>query len=203
MIDFIQGKLHSISPTEVVVEALPFGYRIQISLNTHQEIKDQENIKLFTHLHVKNEGQNLSGYDLYGFATELERDYFKTIISVSGIGTSTARLMLSSLQPTDINRAIMLEDVTTITKIKGIGPKTAKRMILELKDKLPQNHVDIVDSTQQISTPLNNTIESEALSALVMLGFGKNQAQKTINSILKNSEVSSVEQLIKLSLQKL
>lgn len=202
MIEFIHGEVLELMPTEVVINAQPFGFRVQISLYTHEAIKGKKNIKLFTHLNIKNEGQSLSGYEIYGFATEIERNYFSTIIGVSGIGTSTARLMLSAMQPQEISKAIAYEDVSKITSVKGIGPKTAKRMILELKDKLPEtsneeNNYKVKSSNQ------SNTIEAEALSALMMLGFSKIAAQNAISSTLKNEKPKTLEELIKSCLKKL
>lgn len=202
MVEKIKGKVVSISPTDVIVDTIGFSFQVQITLTTFDEIKDQKEVELFTHLNVKNEGQSFSGFELYGFSTSIERDYFQTVTSVSGIGTATARLMLSSLTAQEISRAILLEDVDTIKSVKGIGPKTAKRMILELKDKLPET-----DSTQlerqKESPSKSNTYAEEALSALTMLGFPKKSAQKAINSILKQNKVTSVEELVKLCLKKL
>lgn len=202
MIEFIKGEVVEITPTEVVVDSQSFGYRVQISLNTFDEIKTNKTVLLYVYLRVKNEGQNLSGFELYGFATKVEREYFKAIIGVSGIGASTARLMLSSLKTNEIYRAIMLEDDRTITKVKGIGPKTAKRLILELKDKihkLGEGHNLDVDQIE----PKNNTIANEALTALTMLGFSKQMAQKAIDSILKQGNIDSLEELVKECLKKL
>lgn len=202
MIEFIKGKVLEITPTEVVVDGQPFGYRVQISLNTFDEIKPQKSVLLYVYLQVKNEGQNLSGFELFGFATKLEREYFKAIIGVSGIGASTARLMLSSLKTSEIYRAILLEDDQTITKVKGIGPKTAKRLILELKDKIYKlGEGQEVELEQQ--EPVNNTIANEALTALTMLGFSKQAAQKAIDRILKQDKIDSVEELVKECLKKL
>lgn len=200
MVEKINGKVIEIRPTEVVIQTQNFAFRVQITLTTYNEIKQLNEISLYTHLNVKNEGQSFSGFELYGFFTPVERDYFKTVIGVSGIGTSTARLMLSSLSVKNISQAIILEDVDTIKSVKGIGPKTAKRMILELKDKLPQTSSD---SLEKDSAQLDNTIATEALSALTMLGFPKNSAQKAINSFTKQGHVLSVEELVKLCLKKL
>ncbi len=202
MIEFLQGKIIEISPTEIVLQHNGIGFRLQISLNTYDEIQKQKEVLLYTHLYVKHEGQNLSGFELYGFATKEERLYFSTIIAVSGIGVSTARLMLSSLQPKQIARAINLEDVGTITTVKGIGPKTAKRLILELKDKIPQIEGNS-ESGGIKQLEVHNTIESETLSALVMLGFTKATALKAIRSVTKTETALSVEQMIKLCLKKL
>lgn len=202
MIEFLHGTIVDLTPTQVILQVGQIGYCLQISLNTHGVIKGVKESKLFTHLYVRNEGQNVSGFDLYGFATEEERMYFSTIIGVSGIGASTARLMISAMKPSEIAQAILVEDVTRITKVKGIGPKTAKRLILELKDKIP--HLDSNSEESYIkSGSEHNTIVTEALSALTLLGFSKSATQKVINSTLKSGPVDSVEQLVKLCLKKL
>jgi len=202
MLEFLIGTIVELSPTAAVLQAGSQGYRLQISLHTYDAIKGKEEIKLFTYLHVKNEGQNVSGFELYGFATTEERLYFTTIIGVSGIGASTARLMISAMKPAEIARAIALEDVSTITKVKGIGPKTAKRLILELKDKIPQVDGSIkIDGSND--NQAYNLIGSEALSALTLLGFSKAAARKAIETILKTEKVATVEQLVKLCLKKL
>lgn len=202
MLEYLEGQVVSMNPTYVIVKAGHLAYRLQISINTHDAIQQQNEVKLFTHLHVRNEGQSLAGFDLYGFATEEERLYFVTVIGVSGIGTATARLMLSALTPTEINRAIVLEDVDAFTRVKGLGPKTAKRLILELKDKIPQLDYSLEknDNSNGIS---HNTIVSETLSALTLLGFSKQAGQKAIDEVLKTEQVSSVEELVKLCLKKL
>lgn len=201
MVEQIKGKVVEMSPTDVVVDTQNFSFRVAITLTTYEAIKAKKDIMLFTHLNVKNEGQSFSGFELYGFATKLEREMFKTVIGVSGIGTTTARLMLSSLTPSEIANSIVLEDVDTIKSVKGIGPKTAKRMILELKDKLPAAQAD--GTKQQVSAGANNTVAAEALSALTMLGFPKQSAQKVIQSVRKEHNINSVEELVKLCLKRL
>ncbi len=200
MIEYITGNLVDISPAEAIVEQRGVAYKIKITLNTFDAVKKSAAAKLFIHLHVKNEGQNVSGFDLYGFATREERAYFEAIISVSGIGTSTARLMLSSLKPNDIATAIALEDVERITSVKGIGPKTAKRAILELKDKI--GAIDIATDGKQPAVS-HNTMFNEALNALVLLGFNRNAAQKVLRQVMKEEDSLSVEALVKESLKKL
>ncbi len=202
MFDFVHGTIVDLTPTQAILQVGQIGVCLQISLNTHDVIKGKKETKLFTHLYVRNEGQNVSGFDLYGFATEEERLYFSTIISVSGIGASTGRLMISAMKPAEIAQAILVEDVMSITKVKGIGPKTAKRLILELKDKIPQvdHHIE---GKGQIIGDEHNTIVAEALSALTLLGFSKAATQKAINSTLKSESIDSVEQLVKLCLKKL
>ncbi len=202
MFESLRGRIVELNPTNVVIQAGHFSYRLQISLMSFEALDGREEVELYTHLYVRNEGQNLSGFDLYGFVSREERLYFSTIIGVSGIGTSTARLMLSSLTPHEIRQALFTEDVNTFTKIKGLGPKTAKRLILELKDKIPQQEEDY-ELPNQIPANSRNTIQNEALNALTLLGFSKKAAQKAIDEIMKNSPVSTVEELVKLSLKKL
>ncbi len=201
MLDYINGKIIALHPTDVVLHNNGLGYRLNITLHTFEAIKNLEECQLFTHLHVKNEGQNLSGFALYGFANEEERSYFEHIIAVSGIGANTARLMLSSLKPKEIATAVAIEDVNRITSVKGIGPKTAKRLILELKDKL--DRIAVSTQNPQQSEVSHNTIAIEALSALSMLGFNKSAAQKVVREILNEGAANSVEEVVKLSLKKL
>jgi len=201
MLDFISGKIVSVNPAEVILLNNGIGYKINITLSTFDEVKSKTECQLYTHLRVINEGQNVSGFALYGFATPDERAYFEAIISVSGIGASTARLMLSSLKPSEIATAVAIEDVNRITSVKGIGPKTAKRLILELKDKLGK--VELHEKSGEQMASGHNTIAEEALSALLMLGFTKAAVQKVIRDVIKDENATSVEQVVKLSLKKL
>ncbi|MBC6111009.1 Holliday junction branch migration protein RuvA [Pedobacter fastidiosus] len=194
MYAYIDGKLAFKSPAYVVVEAGGIGYHINISLNTYSNLEDSERCKLYTWLHVKEDG-----HTLYGFADEGERRLFLHLISVSGIGPNTGRMILSSITPLEIQAAIVHADLPLIQRIKGLGAKTAQRLVLELQDKLKKEGVDSL-----ISMPLHNTVKDEALSALVMLGFAKQTAEKTIDQILKVTEGTlSVEQLIKQALKNL
>ncbi|PWS31108.1 Holliday junction branch migration protein RuvA [Pedobacter paludis] len=194
MYAYIDGKLAFKSPAYVVVEAGGIGYHINISLNTYSNLADGEKCKLYTWLHVKEDA-----HTLYGFADEGERRLFLHLISVSGIGPNTGRMILSSITPLEIQAAIVHADLPLIQRIKGLGAKTAQRLVLELQDKLKKEGVDSL-----ISMPLHNTVKDEALSALVMLGFAKQTAEKTIDQILKGTEGTlSVEQLIKQALKNL
>ena len=195
MITYIKGNITHKSPTFIVVEAGGLGYHINISLNTYSQVEKLESVKILTHLHIKEDS-----HTLYGFADAAERSLFVHLISVSGIGPSTAQLMLSSMTPDEMRIAIISEDVNTLKRIKGIGPKTAKRAILDLKDKM------LKDSGEEmaLASPQDNTIRDEALSALVALQFNRIQAQKALNKALKeNSGIASVEALIKLALKEL
>lgn len=194
MYDYIDGKLAVKGPTYVVIDAGGVGYHINISLNTYSAIQSQERCKLFVWMHVKEDA-----HTLYGFFEEGERRLFLHLISVSGIGPNTGRMILSSITPAEIQTAIVKGDVPLIQRIKGIGPKSAQRMILELQDKLKKEGPDSL-----ISVPLNTTVKEEALSALVMLGFNKAVAEKSLGQAIHNSaENLSVEQLIKVALKTL
>jgi len=194
MYAYIDGKLTFKNPAYVVIEAGGIGFHINISLNTYSNLTDTERCKLYTWLHVKEDA-----HTLYGFADEGERRLFLHLISVSGIGPNTGRMILSSITPTEIQAAIVHADYPLIQRIKGLGAKTAQRLVLELQDKLKKEGVDSL-----ISVPLHNTVKDEALSALVMLGFAKQTAEKTIDQILKVTEGTlSVEQLIKQALKTL
>ncbi|RBQ10180.1 MULTISPECIES: Holliday junction branch migration protein RuvA [Pedobacter] len=194
MYAYIDGKLTFKNPAYVVVEAGGIGYHINISLNTYSALGDAERCKLYTWLHVKEDA-----HTLYGFADEGERRLFLHLISVSGIGPNTGRMILSSITPVEIQTAIVKADLPLIQRIKGLGAKTAQRLVLELQDKLKKEGADSL-----ISMPQHNTVKDEALSALVMLGFAKQTAEKTIDQILKVTEGTlSVEQLIKQALKTL
>lgn len=194
MYAYIDGKLVLKCPTYVVIDAGGVGYHINISLNTYGALTDAERCKLFTWLHVKEDG-----HTLYGFFDEGERRLFLHLISVSGIGPNTGRMILSSITPAEIQTAIVKGDVPLIQRIKGIGPKSAQRMILELQDKLKKEGPDSL-----ISMPHNDTAKDEALSALVMLGFTKSIAEKALDAAVKSEgENLTVEQLIKIALKSL
>ena len=193
MITQIQGKLVEKNPTQVVVDCNGIGYEINISLYTFSSLSSNENIKLFTHLQVREDA-----HILYGFFTVLERAIFRLLISVSGIGSSTARTMLSSLTPTEIQQAVIAEDVATIQGIKGIGLKTAQRVIIELKDKIKS-----LQGTNEIPVFKSNTIKEETLSALEVLGYSRKASEKIVDKLIQGEPDSSVEGLIKSALNKL
>lgn len=193
MIAHIQGKLVEKSPTEVVIDCNGVGYLVNISLHTFGLLPNSDFIKLFTCLLVKEDS-----HTLYGFVEKSEREIFKLLISVSGIGANTARTMLSSLEPKQIINAIASGDVATIQSIKGIGAKTAQRAILDLKDKVLKLY-DI----QEVSLIPNNTNRDEALSALEVLGFVRKASEKVVDKIIVNSPDASVETIIKQALKNL
>ena len=193
MITQIIGRLVEKTPTQVVIDCNGVGYAVNISLHTFSQINDNENIKLYTHLQVREDS-----HTLFGFNTTIERSIFLLLISVSGIGSSTARMMLSSLEPLQIQRAIISEDLNTIKSIKGIGLKTAQRVLIELKDKMLNLQVE-----GEIQNFGNNTIKDEALSALEVLGYTRKQSERILDSIIQSAPDSSVEELIKEALNKL
>lgn len=194
MYDYIEGKLAFRSAAYAVIDAGGVGYHINISLNTYAKLGDQPHVKLYTWLHVKEDA-----HTLYGFADEGERRLFLHLISVSGIGPNTGRMMLSSITPEEIQDAIVKGHVSTIQRIKGIGPKSAQRLILELQDKLKKDGYETL-----IAVPVNHTAKDEALTALITLGFTRNAAEKVLEAEIKRQSGSlSVEQLIKAALKSL
>ena len=192
MITQIKGRLIEKSPTEVIVDCNGIGYSINISLNTFSKIGNNENIKLFTYLIIKEDS-----HSLYGFFDKSERSLFKLLISVSGVGASTGRMMLSSLSPNEIISAILNENVQIIQSIKGIGLKTSQRIILELKDK-----VLLLEGSEQEQLVLN-TESNEAASALEVLGYSQKQTSKILSKIMSENPGINVETLIKKALNKL
>lgn len=197
MYNYLEGRITEINPAFAVIDCGGIGYMLGISLKTYTRIKDHERAKLFTHLAFKTEASTPVSLVLYGFADEEERMLFRHLISVSGVGYNTAMLMLSSLDAEKIIQAIMQNQPATLQSIKGIGAKTAQRIILDLKDKFskPGFAEEIPDSFQ-------NNLRREALSGLLVLGFNKTVAEKTIDSIIaKHGQLLPVEQLIKEALR--
>jgi len=194
MFEYIDGKLTFKCPTYIVVETGGIGYHLNISLNTYSLLADAERCKVYTWLHIKEDA-----HTLYGFADEGERRLFLHLISVSGIGPNTGRMMLSSITPQEIQQAIVNGDLALIQRIKGIGAKGAQRIVLELQDKLKKEGTGSL-----MAAPLNNTVRDEALSALMMLGFAKQPAEKAIDNAIKNGDANlTVEQMIKIALKNL
>ena len=193
MIHHLKGQLIEKNPTYIVIDCNGIGYTVHISLHTFSLIPESEAVSLYTYLQVKEDS-----HTLYGFMEKSEREIFKLLISVSGVGTSTARMMLSSLQPREVTEAIAKGDVPTIQSVKGIGAKTAQRVILDLKDKV----LKVLGDDEVFVTP-SNTNKEEALSALEILGYNRRQAGKVVEKILKDDPESTVESIIKLALKKL
>ena len=193
MIAHIQGKLVEKNPTEVVIDCGGVGYHINISLHTYSLLPNTDQIKLFTYLQIKEDA-----HTLFGFFEKSEREIFKMLLSVSGIGASIARTMLSSLEPKQIIQAIASGDVGTVQSIKGIGVKTAQRVILDLQDKVLKLY-----DLDEVSMVLNNTNRDEALSALEVLGFVRKSSEKVVEKIIKEDPDATVESIIKKALKSL
>lgn len=193
MITHIQGRLVEKTPTDVVIDCQGVGYQLHISLHTFSLLPDSEQVRLYTHLQIKEDA-----HTLFGFMEKSERELFRLLISVSGIGAGIARTMLSSLEPRQIIQAIGSGDVVTIQGIKGIGVKTAQRVILDLKDKVLKLY-DI----DEVSNNSYNTNKEEALSALEVLGFNKKLAEKVVEKLVKEQADMTVETIIKQALKNL
>ena len=193
MITQLHGRLVEKSPTSVVIDCQGVGYLVNISLFTFGQLTDEENIQLFTHLQVREDA-----HTLYGFTTDLERQLFRLLIGISGIGANTARTMLSSLSPSEIGQAIQGEQVDVIQSVKGIGAKTAQRVVIELRDK-----IQAVVANAGIPAVSSNTNREEALSALVVLGYQTKSCVKVIDELLSMDAEMSVERLIRNALNKL
>ena len=191
MIAQVQGKLVEKTPTHVIIDCGGVGYHVNISLHTYSMLSSTDFIKLFTHLQVKEDA-----HTLYGFVEKSEREIFKLLLSVSGIGANIARTMLSSLDPKQIINAIASADVVTIQSIKGIGSKTAQRVILDLKEKVLKLY-----DLDEVSMLQSNTNRDEALSALEVLGFVRKTSEKIIEKIVKEDPEASVESIIKKALK--
>lgn len=193
MIGHIRGRLIEKNPTDVVIDCNGVGYFLNISLHTYSQLPTSENIKLYSHLIVKDDS-----HTLYGFVTREERDVFRLLITVSGVGASTARTMLSSLTPEQVVDAIATNDLATIQSVRGIGTKTSQRMVLDLKDKILKDY-----NVLSISSHSSNSNKIEALSALETLGFNRKKAEKVCDAIVKENPQASAEMIIKLALKKL
>ena len=193
MITHLKGKLIEKNPTNIVVDCNGVGYSVNISLHTFSQLPSGENVKLFIHLQVREDS-----HTLFGFSSKVEREVFRLLISVSGIGASIARTMLSTLSPEQVMEAITQNNIAVIQSVKGIGAKTAQRVVLDLKDKIIK-----IYGLDEVSLVSSNTNRNEALSALETLGFARKQSEKVSSSIIKTQKDASVEQLIKLALKNL
>ena len=192
MYAYLLGKFIDKTPAQVYVDVNGVGYEVNISLNTYSHILNLEQGKLFTHLQVKEDG-----HVLYGFFDKAEKEMFLLLISISGVGAATARMMLSSLKPEEVSRAIVQNNVKLLESVKGIGKKTAERLVLELKDKLSKQQL-----SGTITTSWGNSLEQDALNALVALGISRQQAEQSIQKItLAEPSVSKLEDLIKKALK--
>ena len=193
MISYLEGDIQDLTPTYLILDCNGVGYHLNISLNTFSKIESflGKKIKIFTHLHIREDA-----HTLFGFFEKEERKVFRLLISVSGVGASTGMMILSSLNPFEISQAISVEDINTLKSIKGIGLKSAQRIIIDLKDKIKDIHV------VENNLPDNHNIKKkQALSALETLGFSSKQSNKVLDKILSENPDISVEELIKLSLK--
>lgn len=193
MYEFIQGDIADLNPARVVIETGGVGYSIHISLNTYSALLNKKEVRIFTQLIIREDA-----HLLYGFATREERELFRNLLSVNGVGAATALMMLSSLTPDEILGAIAGENVTLLKSVKGIGLKTAQRIIIDLKDKAGK-----LPWTEQNLVPADNTVRNEALSALVMLGFARKDAESALDKVIKEQPGSSLEKIIKFTLKRL
>jgi len=198
MLAYIEGILVEKSPAQAVIDCNGLGYELNISLNTYSKLGETgQKCKLFTHLAIKSEATTPVGMVMYGFISPDEKNLFLHLISVSGVGMNTARLILSSLSISEIVTAVSNGDLYTFKKVKGIGEKTAQRILIDLRDKLSKENY-----REEISVLANNSLKNEALSALIMLGFNKNVAEKALEKVIKEQGLSvSLENLIKQSLK--
>jgi Holliday junction DNA helicase RuvA len=193
MFEYIKGDINELTPTAVIVENHGMGYYINITLNTYSQLSGHKSAQLYLHQVIRDDA-----HLLFGFKDLKERDVFRLLISVSGVGANTARVMLSSLTSEEIKKAIFSNNSKTLQDVKGIGAKTSQRIIIELKDKIGNE-----DELGEIVLPENNTIREEALSALVMLGFAKHTVAKVLDKVIKANVPASVEELIKVALKQL
>ena len=196
MYDFIKGEVVEIGPTEVVIDTLNFGFKLQISLQTYSRLQAGSKAKLYIHHHLREDIELM-----YGFYDKEERSIFQHLIEVSGIGPNTARMMLSSMTSDEIRNAIITGDINRLKSIKGIGLKTAQRLLIDLKDKIAKGTGAPV-ITGGI-TSFTDSRRDEAVSALILLGFGKANVEKVVDGILREDPVTALEELIKLSLKRL
>lgn len=195
MYDYLRGQIAELTPTSVVIECGGVGYDASISLQTYESLSGKTEGKIYVYHYVREDDQQF-----YGFATKDERELFKLIISVNGVGVGTARMMLSSLSDEEIRNAIIGEDVNKIKSVKGVGIKVAQRIILDLKDKIVKG---AGSSPTLITNNTNSAVVEEATTALIMLGFSKQNVNKVLHALVKSKPSISVEELIKEALKKL
>jgi len=191
MIDYIRGTISQLTPTFMTIETCGVGYFLNISLNTFTRLEGKTECRILVHEVIREDA-----HQLYGFADKEERDIFRLLISVTGVGASTARMMLSSLSPPEIEKAVLGSDVNTLKGVKGIGLKTAERIIVDLRDKIGKQA-----GTGEIFAPADNTKKEEALSALVMLGFARSSVLKVIDNILRENKKLQVEEIVRKALK--
>ena len=204
MIEYIKGELVELSPALAVVEAHGVGYGLNISLNTYSAIQGKQSVKLFVHEAIMTGGRD-DNYTLYGFATKQERSLYRLLITVSGVGANTARMILSSLTPAELCNVIANGDDKMLKTVKGIGLKTAQRIIVDLKDKIVQSGIaeELHVSSQPVTANVNNAVKDEAVGALTMLGFSPAPSAKVVVAILTEQPDLPVEQVVKLALKQI
>lgn len=195
MIEYIKGELAELTPADAVVECCGIGYHILISLQTFSQLENKKDVKIYIHHYIREDEELY-----YGFGNKEERELFRLLIGVSGIGTATARMMLSSMSSEEIRTAIIAEDINRIKSIKGIGLKSAQRLVLELKDKIVKGSGN---ESGIMLTQQNNAIVEEAVTALVLLGFTKANVNKAVSAVMKENPEANLESIIKLALKKL
>lgn len=198
MIEYIKGELTEITPAMAVIECNGLGYGINVSLNTYSAIQGKKEVKLYIYESIREDA-----YILYGFATKQERELFLLLISVSGIGGNTARMILSALTPSELCNVISSGNDKLLKTVKGIGLKTAQRIIVDLKDIISTTDIGTSTTSAPISITANNEIYEEAIAALTMLGFAQAPSQKVVAAILKEEPEAAVEKVIKLALKRL
>lgn len=191
MYEYIQGKISELTPASVIIDNQGIGYFINISLNTYSAFSGKDQVVVFIHQVIRDDAQLL-----FGFYNKSEREIFRHLISVSGIGSNTARMMLSSMSPSEIKDAILTGNTSLLNSIKGIGAKTAQRVIVDLRDKVGKSEI-----SEDFLLNQSNTNRDEALSALVMLGFTKNTVEMSLDKLLKNNPKAEVEELVKQALK--
>ena len=196
MIEYVKGKIAECTPTYAVIDIGGLGYMVNISLSTYEAIKEQSEAKLIIHEAIREDA-----YNLYGFATPEEREFFRLLIAVSGVGTNTARMILSSCTTGELKRAIMLDDVKTIKSIKGIGTKTAERIIVDLKDKM--EGLETTELNKNNISLKDNKVREDALSALEVLGYPRSTARKVVDTIMAETADATVETVVKSAIKRL
>jgi len=194
MYEYIKGKIADLNPSFAVLENQGIGYFLNISVNTFSQLKDGQEALFWIHHVVREDAEQL-----FGFTTKKERDLFRLLITVNGVGANTARMMLSTMSPDQLTDAIQQDDVNALKSIKGIGAKTAQRIIIDLRDKISEKILDEAN----ILSPKGNTIQNEAFEALAMLGFGKKQIENALKKVVAKNPDVSVEELVKLALKQL
>ncbi len=204
MIEYIRGELTDLTPAMAVVEAAGVGYALNISLNTYTAIQAKKEVRLYVHESIVTGGRDDS-FTLYGFSTKSERELYRQLITVSGVGANTARMILSSLSPSELCTVIATGDERTLKGVKGIGQRTAQRIIVDLKDKIANSDLaqQLPAGTAPVAEPVNQEVRSEAIGALTMLGFSPAPSSKVVNEILKAQPDLPVEQVVKLALKQI